>query len=197
MAIPFKVLKETSKKTYKKSRGAMPFMLTFANALCGCFVVVKALDGDMIAATYGIFAAAVLDLFDGRLARAFGVASGLGMELDSLCDAISFCVAPTMLLYGWRLHTFGYLGIVVLAVYLCAGLLRLAKFNLTSDKQGHFFIGLPTPVAALFVATLVRYHAWVDASSAYFLASKHGLLVLVLFLAWLMVSSVRFPTFKG
>ena len=84
----------------------------------------------------------------------------------------------------------------ILGFYLCAGLFRLAKFNLTSSKQTTSFLGLPTTAAAFFIATLVLYHDWVVESPLKFLFGKKSILALILFIAILMVSSISFPSFK-
>ena len=105
-----------------------------------------------------------MDLCDGRLARYFGSTSVLGMELDSLCDAISFCFAPAILLYSWSLYQLGIAGMVVLGLYLCSGLFRLARFNIISITQVTSFVGLPTTIAAFFFANVVMYEKWLASS---------------------------------
>src|SRR5581483_7627158 len=110
---------------------------------------------------YYIILAAFMDLIDGRLARALGSSSYFGMELDSLCDAISFCLAPSVLLYSWFPGPVVGWGTLSLVLYLCLGLSRLARFNLTAEKQQAAFIGLPTPIAAFFVSTLILSDTWI------------------------------------
>lgn len=117
----------------KKKLFLIPFFFTFANALCGFMSVVKTLDEEYLIAALCIILAAGMDLCDGRLARMIGSTSVLGMELDSLCDAISFCFAPAILLYSWSLYQLGVAGLVVLSLYLCAGLFRLARFNISES----------------------------------------------------------------
>ena len=174
----------------------IPYFFTFANAFFGFLSIMYALDGNCSAAAYSIFFAALMDGFDGRLARLLGVSSYLGMELDSLCDAISFCLAPAVLLYSSFLHDGGFTAIIVLAFYLCAGLFRLAKFNLTSEKQSTSFLGLPTTIAAFFLSTLVLYHERVSTGPFSFLTDSKGIMAVIIFLAMLMISSIPFPTFK-
>ena len=181
---------------YKKSLFVIPFFFTFANAVLGLLSVCKALDSEFIAAAYCILLAAFLDGLDGRLARAFGSTSILGMELDSLSDAISFCLAPVVLLYSWEVQDFGTIGFIVLAIYLCSGLFRLAKFNTISTMQTNNFMGLPTPVAAFFLTCLVLYHEWIQESLAHFLLGKNVLIGLVIFMSFLMISTISFPSFK-
>lgn len=186
-----------SKTVRSRAKHVIPHLFTFANACFGFLSVVNAIEGNYSVAAYCIFVAFVTDVIDGRLARAFGSSSGFGMELDSLCDAVSFCFAPTILLYScfWSMSSFVYL--LVLAFYLCAGLARLARFNLSQGTQTHFFSGLATPVAALLLVHLVLYEWWF-ASSSYFswLIHDTGLAFFVSALALLMVSPVPFFSFK-
>ncbi|MBT3456429.1 CDP-diacylglycerol--serine O-phosphatidyltransferase [bacterium] len=174
----------------------IPFFFTFGNAFFGLLSIMYALDGNVVPAAYCIFFAAVMDGFDGRLARIFGVSSLLGVELDSLCDAISFCLAPAILLYSSFMHDGGITGIIVLAFYLCASLFRLAKFNLEPEKQGQSFSGLPTTIGAFFLATLVLYHDRVLESPLRFLVKGKSIIAVVVFIAVLMISSLPFPAFK-
>src|SRR5262245_15894422 len=102
----------------KKNLFLIPFLFTFGNALCGFLSVIKTLDQEYTLAALFIVLAALMDLCDGRLARMFGSTSVLGMELDSLCDAISFCFAPAILLYSWSLYQLGIGGLIVLGIYL-------------------------------------------------------------------------------
>jgi CDP-diacylglycerol---serine O-phosphatidyltransferase len=181
---------------FKNSLFLIPYFFTFANAILGLLAVFKALDCDFIIAAYCILLAAFMDCFDGRLARAFGSSSVLGMELDSLSDAISFCVAPAVLLYTWDVQDFGYFGIIALMIYLCAGIFRLAKFNVTcSTKQSNCFLGLPTPIAAFFLVSFVLYEEWLS-NRAQFILNKNVLLGLIIFISFLMISTIPFPSFK-
>lgn len=182
----------------KHSLFLIPFFFTFANAILGLMSVFKTLDSEYALAAYCILLAAFMDGLDGRLARALNSCTVLGMELDSLSDAISFCVAPVVLLYSWELQDFGTLGFIVLAIYLCAGLFRLAKFNIISKDQSNFFLGLPTPIAAFFLTSIVLYRDWISQNKlAYFLLEKYVLFVAVIFISFLMVSKIKFPTFKN
>lgn len=133
-----------------------------------------------------------MDALDGRMARLTGSMSDLGGQLDSLCDAISFCLAPAVLVYSWHLHKVAFLGFAACACYLVAGIFRLARFNLTSNEQSVFFLGLPVTAAGCFLATLVLN------TQSRVLTSSHlsGLLFTTLFLGYLMISPVRFPSFK-
>lgn len=184
-------------KSGKKNLAFIPFMFTFANACLGLLAVLSACEDNYVTAAICIILAAFFDTCDGRLARAFGSCSSLGMELDSLCDATSFCFAPVIVLYGAYLSTLGIIGILTAGVYLCAGLFRLAKFNNTSSSQRLFFIGMPTPVPALFFSLLVVHSSpssWqiIDTTLWPWLVA-----LLVILFSYLMDSVIRFPTFKS
>ncbi len=176
------------KKKGKETLFIIPYFFTLANACFGFLSIISAFDKQFSLAAYCIMLAALMDLCDGRLARAFGSTSSIGMELDSLCDAVSFCLAPALLLYVWKINNISYFGITSLIVYLCAGLLRLARFNVlaTTNKKENF-VGLPTPLAAIFIAQLVLHF---DLSSLSFLWS------MIIGFSLLMVSNVTFLSFK-
>lgn len=184
------------KSSGKKNLFIIPFFFTFGNALCGFLSVINTLEEDFAMAALFILLAALMDLCDGRLARWFGSTSVLGMELDSLCDAISFCFAPAILLYSWSLYQLGTFGMIVLGLYLCAGLFRLARFNISSINQTSFFTGLPTTIAAFFFANLVLYESWISRSSFATMMRPERVAFMVAVVALLMISSVKFPSLK-
>lgn len=195
MLISLKRIKEKSKKKCRESLFMIPALFTFLNAIFGFLSILKSFDGEYRMAAFYIMIAAFFDGLDGRLARATGTSSYFGMELDSLCDAISFCLAPTILLYCWiPLETLFCK--LVLALYLCAGLARLAKFNIMAQKNYAYFIGLPTTIAAFFISTLVVYHNWISTHWTNIILQKNMLLLIIAFIAFLMVSTIKFPAFK-
>jgi len=183
----------------KRKLFIIPYLFTFSNAIFGFFSIIKALEGNFVWASWFILFAAVMDMFDGRLARAIGSCSYLGMELDSLCDAISFCLAPVILLYVWKFYAFGIVGLIILSFYLCCGLLRLAKYNSITAKQDNdigFFVGMPTPLAALMVAQMVIYYPWIIARVLPFMQYPLGLMSVIFILSILMISPIYFLSFK-
>jgi CDP-diacylglycerol--serine O-phosphatidyltransferase len=188
-------LKKITRKQYKKSLSTIPCILTFLNAILGFLSIVKSFEGNYKAAAYYLIAAALLDGFDGRLARAFGSTSYFGMELDSLSDAISFCRAPMVLVYCWG-PLEGTLSKLLLAFYLCAGLGRLARFNSTADQQQHYFIGLPTTIAAFFISSLVLSERFFVEHQVYLREHPSLLLAAVGCSALLMISPIRFMSGK-
>lgn len=180
----------------KKRLSYIPNLCTLVNALFGFFAVIKALEGDFLSAAYCMLCAACMDMIDGRVARLFGLTSAFGMELDSLCDAVSFCFVPAVVMYCWCLHTQGLLGIIVLALYLWCGLFRLARFNLSAAVDTRYFTGLPTTFSALCLASLLLYRPFLDAGSVHAAWHCWTSMVVVSLLAVLMVSRVRFPACK-
>jgi CDP-diacylglycerol--serine O-phosphatidyltransferase len=192
--IPMRLRK--MKDSGKKKLFIIPYLFTFANACFGLLAVLYAWDNLYRQAALCIVCSACADALDGRLARLFNSCSLLGMELDSLCDAISFCFAPAILMYGAFLERYGVLGVAVSGIYLCAGLFRLAKFNNSSCQQKIFFIGLSTPVSAIFFAMLILHEPWLLHTSCGPYVS-HVVLILALMFAYLMVSRIKFPTFKA
>jgi CDP-diacylglycerol--serine O-phosphatidyltransferase len=182
----------------KKIKQVIPFLFTFANALFGFLSIIKTIEGNFIEAALCIIAAALMDALDGRLARMLNVTGELGGELDSLCDAVSFCLAPTVLLYSWYLHNFNHVGLfmIPLGIYLCAGLFRLARFNVTTQDQHIFFFGLPTTIAAFFFAELILYDSLVSDAVLSSLLTEQVVAGILASVAFLMISSLRFPAFK-
>ena len=197
MAITLRAVARMSTKRCKKSLFLIPFCFTFANALFGFLSVIEALRGNLMLSAFCIGFAACADALDGRLARALGLSSCLGAELDALCDAISFCCAPTILMYSVFQESMSAFGIALLGIYLCAGLFRLAKFNVTKSSCSAYFSGLSTPVSAFFLATLVLYFDWFSQSTFWFLVDPRGINFVIGALSLLMISTIPFPSFKN
>ncbi|MCL4361176.1 CDP-diacylglycerol--serine O-phosphatidyltransferase [Candidatus Dependentiae bacterium] len=181
-----KFFEKISKKNCKNYLCLLPHIFTYLNALFGLMCILKTLDQDYFSASCYIFLAAFMDFLDGRIARALGSCSDFGMELDSLCDAISFCLAPAVLLYSCMVDV-GRVGVVALAAYLCAGLFRLARFNSVLDKDIKKFTGLPTTLAALLIAILVMSGFQICNLYLYFFIAV---------IAILMISTIALPSFK-
>jgi CDP-diacylglycerol---serine O-phosphatidyltransferase len=191
--LSLRVLKESG----KRKLFVVPYLFTFGNAFFGFLAVTNVFQGNYSAAAYCVVLAALMDMCDGRIARALKTSSYLGMELDSLSDAISFCFAPAVLVYTLLQDKVGLLSVIVPGIYLCAGLLRLARFNQLSAKGVQpFFSGMPTPIAALFIVQLVIHRAWLSENFFFFLLQPVVLLIMVMLLSLLMVSKLRYPSFK-
>ena len=132
----------------------IPNLLTLGNLLCGCIGIVFVLDGFLFTGFWLMLVAAVLDFFDGFVARALKVSGPLGAELDSLADAVTFGVLPSMFIFTLLLNKTDsyYIPFVGFLIALMSAY-RLAKFNIDTEQSLHFK-GLPTPINAVFIASL-------------------------------------------
>ena len=148
-------------------------------------------------AALAIFLAAFCDMFDGRVARLTRTQSDFGVQLDSLADLVSFGVAPAVLVHRWGMNNLGSVGIIVSFCLVACGAIRLARFNVMSVRRlgsSRFFIGLPIPAAATLLITLVLFH---QAEIATQVVAQAHIATLVLILSYLMVSNVRYRSFKA
>jgi len=172
----------------------LPSLFTLGNMFCGYVSIVYALRGDYESAAPFIGIAFVLDSLDGRIARMTGSESDFGVQFDSLADVISFGIAPAILTYAWGLSPLGRIGLAAGFLFVSAAAMRLARFNIQTgtglDKR--YFVGMPSPPAAgVLAATVYAYPAGLDDYRAALPA-----LILVLVPAALMVSTIRFRSFK-
>ncbi len=177
-------------------RGAsiLPSLFTTGNLFLGFWSVIKTLDGHFAVASLLIGGAAVLDMLDGRIARLTGTQSEFGAELDSLADAVSFGVAPALLAYVWALSLVPRAGWPAAFLFLVCGVMRLARFNVQRQAvDGRYFVGLPIPAGAAQVAAIV--FAVPEPPADRLQAAL--VLALVVVLAFLMVSTFRYRSFKG
>ena len=170
----------------------LPNLFTAGSIFVGVISIVEASQGHFVNSAWLILLALLFDGLDGRVARLTNTTSQFGVEFDSLADIISFGIAPAMLLYFFAGHDFGRFGILVSALYVIFGAIRLARFNISTAKSDpNVFIGLPIPTAAIFTAM------WILLLQKYELeAYRIILLFLVLGIALLMVSNFRYPSFK-
>ncbi|MFH1077143.1 MAG: CDP-diacylglycerol--serine O-phosphatidyltransferase [Pseudomonadota bacterium] len=183
-------------KNSDKKRGIyiLPNLVTSANLFCGFYSIVAAMQGHFVKSSIAIMVAAIFDNLDGKVARATRSESPFGVEYDSLCDLVSFGVAPAMLAYLWALKPFGRLGWLAAFLFVACGALRLARFNtLKNTVSSEYFLGLPIPAAAGMIATTILF--WyrmgkIDASR------NVVLLVMIYGLSFLMVSAIRYYSFK-
>lgn len=171
----------------------LPNLMTTGNLFFGFFAIIQALKAQFIIAAYAIVAAAVFDLLDGRLARLTRSTSKFGAEYDSLCDLVSFGVAPGLMLFQWALHPFGRLGWVACFLFVTCGALRLARFNVQSTRvEKNYFQGLPIPMAAGIVASSILAFHDLELEAL----GNVGLLAMTALLAIVMVSNFRYRSFK-
>jgi CDP-diacylglycerol--serine O-phosphatidyltransferase len=188
----------------------LPNMITLSSIFCGFDSIrVSASatrEDDYYLSALLIVFAMFFDILDGRVARATKTQSAFGLQIDSLADVISFGAAPAMLVYHWTLFRLDGarlpLGLVVSFIYVACGAVRLARFNVLSmgeqgkpSKPGKYIVGLPIPGAAgILVSIIVANHA-----AAGVLGGAEyvwPLLAVTLGLSFLMVSTIRFRSFK-
>jgi CDP-diacylglycerol---serine O-phosphatidyltransferase len=183
-------------KANRLQRGVIiiPSALTLGNLFFGLWAMVSASRGQFMLAAWLIVLAGLADTLDGRVARVTQTGSRFGAELDSLVDAISFGVAPAMVIYHVFLHDTGW-GWIATFVYVAATVIRLARFNI--EQAGHAkvaFHGLPSPAAGMTLATFYPF-----SQTAFFeehLAALHWpsiMIGLMLAIAMLMMSHVLYP----
>lgn len=141
------------------TRSIVPNLLTLANLFSGFTAIIYISNSEFTKAALFILMAAIFDLLDGLVARLLKATSEIGAELDSLCDAVSFGIAPAYLLYMSYFHTWGDTGIFLSALPALAGVTRLARFNVESvtSTEKYLFTGLPIPSAALFIISYVIF----------------------------------------
>lgn len=196
------VLKRFRKFELRRALFILPNAFTMASIFCGTYAILYTVLHSGPEALYhaaiAVFFAGFFDMFDGRVARLTKTQSDFGMEFDSLADVISFGVAPAVIVYRWALWPIGPLGILSVTCFTACGAIRLARFNVLSRRpstSSDYFVGLPIPIAASMLVALVVAHFRLFEGMP---VTRHILVIfLVLSLAFLMVSSVSFWTFKN
>jgi len=190
---------------FRKTYYILPNLFTLSSVFCGFISISLSASGqggaDLYQAALAICFGFFFDTADGRVARLTKTQTDLGRDLDSLSDLITFGVAPALLVYKWGLTSFGRVGIFIAGLFVCAGALRLARFNVLSrreelagqKKPGKYTLGLTIPLAAsvLVLMVLVTHH-----TGAYRRISEGFVAGVVLVLSYLMVSRIRFRSFK-
>lgn len=175
----------------------LPNLLTTASLLCGFLSIVHASEGRLQLAAGLIFASAIFDGLDGKVARLTNTASEFGVQYDSLSDLVAFGAAPAFLIQAAFVNGFGRLGLMAAFLFLGCGALRLARFNLCqASGSKKFFIGLPIPAAGCTLAALVLFAANAQLPAGLERLLPHLALGLTYALALLMVSTVRYHAFK-
>ena len=173
----------------------IPNLLTSAGLFAGFYSIIATLNHQYYMAAVMILIAQVFDMLDGRVARLTRSASSFGVQYDSLCDLVSFGVAPGILVYTWALKPWGRWGWLAATLYVTCGALRLARFNVqigTVEKR--HFVGLPIPAAANVIAATVLLYFQLGGQGE---TAKRLLMLLVVFaMGGLMVSEIRYFSFK-
>jgi len=199
----------------------LPNLLTLANLFCGCIAIAYLLtaqpyvyrnmtDGSLqwIMGTEQLYLgsvfigiAAVCDMLDGFAARALNVFSPIGKDLDSLADVVSFGVAPSVILFKclWNAQMeqadafdASMLGMVPAFLVACFAALRLAKFNVTSNEQKNYFIGMPTPAVGIFIGSFPLLMWYNPFNVIVFMHSKWVIYLIIAIVCLLMVSNIKF-----
>src|SRR3989454_11931767 len=192
----------------QRSLSIVPSLFTIGNIFCGYYSVISTLRGNWDYAAILVGVGYILDGLDGRIARLTKTASDFGLQLDSIADVITFGVAPAMLAFSWgfgasegiegsvarHVHQLGSLA--TFAFVVC-GALRLARFNLQAKKPAEttskrYFVGLPIPAGAGMIAAVVHFFK----TPTLMVGSALLWSFLILLLAFLMTSTVRYSSFK-
>ena len=187
----------------------VPSLFTIGNMFCGYYSILSTLRGNYDTAAIAIGLGLLLDLLDGRIARLTNTESDFGIELDSLADLLTFGIAPAVMALNWGVNSLSGIspqsaqdlykfGSLSTFAFLVCGTLRLARFNVQARKSanelagGRDFVGLPIPAAAAVIAAIVHF------DKAPISEPGHAFLLyfLVSLLAFLMISRVRYPSFK-
>ena len=173
----------------------LPNLMTTANLFCGFFSVILSIKGEYKYAAIAVVIAAIFDTLDGRLARLTHATSKFGAEYDSLCDLLSFGMAPAILMYLWALSPFGRAGILACFLFVACGAMRLARFNVqVGVVEKNYFQGLPIPMAAGIVTS--SYLAFDDLGWKPDEWRAILLLAMVILMGFVMVSNFRYRSFK-
>jgi CDP-diacylglycerol---serine O-phosphatidyltransferase len=178
----------------RKSIYILPNLLTSVSLFAGFYSIVATIDKKFTYAAIAILISGIFDSLDGRVARLTGSMSKFGVEYDSLSDLIAFGVAPGLLAYMWALKGYGRFGWVAAFLFVACGALRLARFNVQVDTaQKKHFLGLPIPAAASVIATSVLFYSEMGYRGE---LKSIVMPILIYALAFLMVSNVRYYSFK-
>ena len=182
----------------------LPNIITILGLLSGVYSIMLSVGSaagsaridQFVFASYFLILAAVFDGLDGKVARIVKGSSDFGVQLDSLCDLVSFGVAPAILVYEWLLKDFERLGLMAIFLFIASGALRLARFNVQSGVVSNkYFVGLPIPAAAAFIASSVIFIEAIGVDKEKAILSIF-FLVSIYVLAFLMVSTIPFYSFK-
>jgi len=171
----------------------LPNLFTAGSIFLGILSIINASKGNFEKAAWLIVISSIFDALDGRVARLTHTTSKFGEEFDSLADVIAFGVAPSFLLYFVYANVFGKFGVLIVALYVIFGAVRLARFNVINvNTEPNVFIGLPIPASAMFVV------GWILVFEEYHILKTYSVLLLLatLLAGVMMVSNVRYPSFK-
>ncbi|MEA3280686.1 MAG: CDP-diacylglycerol--serine O-phosphatidyltransferase [Thermodesulfobacteriota bacterium] len=186
--------KRFEKKSLRRGIFILPNIFTSLNIFCGFYAIIASIDGKYVMAAAAIIIAAVFDMLDGKIARATKTSSNFGLEYDSLADLISFGLAPGLMVYLWTLRPLGRIGWLAAFLFMTCGALRLARFNTKAGSvSSDYFVGLPIPAGAGMAATTVLFCHRLNIAES---VNPVVILLMLYILAFLMVSTIRYKSFK-
>ena len=176
-----------------KKRRFIPNLITVINMFLGFMGIVMMIKGDPIRGGWLILFAGLCDAADGKLARMLGIPTKFGVEFDSFADTVSFCAAPSLLVYTVYVEGLPLLfGGLIAFTPLLFGTIRLARFNiLQEDNPKSFFTGLPTPINAIIIVSYMLFNHQVFGE----MGDPRIALPMIVTLGFMMVSPVRFAKF--
>jgi len=173
----------------KMKHNFLPSIFTVLNLFSGFLAMLQIIQGHYLTTVILIIAAMVFDTLDGQVARLTHLASNFGIEFDSLCDMVSFCLVPSVLVNELFVADLGFIGGIISFFPVLFGGVRLARFNLhaTTDKKA-YFTGMPVPATALAIGSYIWFSYKVFGNYG----NSNIILPLVVVLSFLMVSNIRF-----
>ncbi len=164
----------------------IPNLITLSNGFFGFISIIMSAKEQYIYASVFIILAVLADRYDGIVARKMNIVSEIGKQLDSICDVISFGVAPALLIYSKVTHStsfllFNFIVIIICGAYVCCGAYRLARFNVMTLTNG-YYTGVPITTCGFFLAIL---------SFDFLKLPNFALLILTTIFAYLMISKIK------
>ena len=172
----------------------LPNLFTTGNLFCGFWAIISVFQEKFFYSAVAILLACAFDILDGKVARLSGATSKFGVQYDSLADLVSFGIAPALLAFSWALRPYGKFGWLAAFLFVVCGALRLARFNVQSASgEIKYFKGLPIPAAASMIAlTILLYLRLIETNWV----KDIVILVMIYILAFLMVSNIKYLSFK-
>ena len=180
------------RRRLRRSIFVLPSLFTVGNIFCGYYSILSTIQGNYINASYAIGIAIILDMIDGRIARLTNSSTDFGLQLDSLADVISFGIAPSVLVLFWGLSSVDHrLAWIAAFTFTICGAMRLARFNIQAEELKHF-VGLPIPAGGGTIAAIVHFVGDPVTNPIGANLMTAG----VFFLAFLMISTIRYSSLK-
>jgi len=176
---------------FRISKSVVPSVFTVMNLMSGYLSILSTINGKFSMAAYLVIIATLFDALDGKIARKMNQPSHFGLEFDSMADIISFGVAPSVLLYKAFSGEWVVAGAIIAFMPLLFVGIRLAKFNIHSEKQSINFLGLPAPSMAMLHSSLVLFNNEVP----YNMGAAKFVIPLIALTSVLMLSHIPFDKF--